>query len=88
GGTASGPMPLVEMFIDINNVINARVGKNLTAVDATDICNLIGKTVVAGNVRRSAELALGSNDDQDFIKMKQDKEKLYHHRWASNNSVA
>ena len=76
------------MFIDINNVINARVGKNLTAVDATDICNLIGKTVVAGNVRRSAELALGSNDDQDFIKMKQDKEKLYHHRWASNNSVA
>ncbi len=88
GGTASGPMPLVEMFIDINNVINARAGKNLTAVDATDICNLIGKTVVAGNVRRSAELALGSSDDQDFIKMKQDKKKLYHHRWASNNSVA
>lgn len=81
-------MPLVEMFIDINNVINARAGKNLTAVDATDICNLIGKTVVAGNVRRSAELALGSSDDQDFIKMKQDKKKLYHHRWASNNSVA
>lgn len=88
GGTASGPMPLVEMFLDINQVINAKVGQNLSAVDATDICNLIGKTVVAGNVRRSAELALGSNDDQDFIKMKQDKEKLYHHRWASNNSVA
>ncbi|RVU71529.1 MULTISPECIES: ribonucleoside-triphosphate reductase, adenosylcobalamin-dependent [Lactobacillus] len=88
GGTASGPMPLVEMFLDINQVINAKAGQNLSAVDATDICNLIGKTVVAGNVRRSAELALGSNDDQDFIKMKQDKEKLYHHRWASNNSVA
>ncbi|MBI1694774.1 ribonucleoside-triphosphate reductase, adenosylcobalamin-dependent [Lactobacillus crispatus] len=88
GGTASGPMPLVEMFIDINNVINARVNSKLTAVDGTDICNLIGKTVVAGNVRRSAELALGSSDNQDFIKMKQDKEKLYHHRWASNNSVA
>lgn len=88
GGTASGPMPLVEMLIDINNVINARVNSKLTAVDGTDICNLIGKTVVAGNVRRSAELALGSSDNQDFIKMKQDKEKLYHHRWASNNSVA
>lgn len=88
GGTASGPMPLVEMFLDINQVLNNRAGKNLTAVDATDICNLIGKTVVAGNVRRSAELALGSSDNQDFIKMKQDKEKLYHHRWASNNSVA
>lgn len=88
GGTASGPMPLIEMFFDINNVLNAKAGKKLSAVDATDICNLIGKTVVAGNVRRSAELALGSNDDQDFIKMKQDKKKLYHHRWASNNSVA
>ncbi|WP_278340518.1 ribonucleoside-triphosphate reductase, adenosylcobalamin-dependent [Lactobacillus acetotolerans] len=88
GGTASGPMPLIEMLFDVNKVINARVGKKLTAVDATDVCNLIGKTVVAGNVRRSAELALGSSTDQDFIKMKQDKDKLYHHRWASNNSVA
>lgn len=88
GGTASGPMPLVEMLFDVNNVLNNRVNDHLSAVDTTDICNLIGKTVVAGNVRRSAELALGSSDDQDFIKMKQDKKKLYHHRWASNNSVA
>ena len=88
GGTASGPMPLVEMFFDINNIINNRADGNLTSVDCTDICNLIGKTVVAGNVRRSAELALGTSTDQDFITMKQDKDKLYHHRWASNNSVA
>lgn len=88
GGTASGPMPLIEMLFDINQILNDRAGQNLTAVDATDICNLIGKTVVAGNVRRSAELALGSSDNQAFITMKQDKKKLYHHRWASNNSVA
>lgn len=88
GGTASGPMPLVEMLFDINNIINNRVNNNLTSVDCTDICNLIGKTVVAGNVRRSAELALGTSTDQDFITMKQNKDKLYHHRWASNNSVA
>ncbi|ERL64624.1 ribonucleoside-triphosphate reductase, adenosylcobalamin-dependent [Schleiferilactobacillus shenzhenensis] len=88
GGTASGPMPLIEMLYDINSVLNAKAGARLTAVDATDIGNLIGKTVVAGNVRRSAEMALGSADDQDFITMKQDKQKLYHHRWASNNSVA
>lgn len=88
GGTASGPMPLIEMLFDINQILNERAGQKLTAVDATDICNLIGKTVVAGNVRRSAELALDSSDNQDFITMKQDKKKLYHHRWASNNSVA
>lgn len=88
GGTASGPMPLIEMLFDVNDVLNAKAGHTLSAVDCTDIGNLIGKTVVAGNVRRSAEMALGSADDQDFITMKQDKQKLYHHRWASNNSVA
>lgn len=88
GGTASGPMPLIEMLHDINDVLNARLSNHLTAVDATDICNLIGKAVVAGNVRRSAELALGSGDNQDFMTMKQDQAKLQHHRWASNNSVS
>ncbi len=87
GGTASGPMPLIEMLFDINTLLNHRVQQQLSAVDCTDICNLIGKTVVAGNVRRSAELALGSGDDADFITMKQDQTQLYHHRWASNNSI-
>lgn len=87
GGTASGPAPLVEMLGDINAVLNAAQHRQLTSVDATDIGNLIGKTVVAGNVRRSAEIALGGADDSAFITMKQDKDKLYHHRWASNNSV-
>ena len=88
GGTASGPVPLIEMFFDINEVLNNAVGRKLTSVDCTDMGNLIGKTVVAGNVRRSAELALGGATDDDFITMKQDQKKLYHHRWASNNSVA
>ncbi|PMD73300.1 ribonucleoside-triphosphate reductase, adenosylcobalamin-dependent [Companilactobacillus nuruki] len=88
GGTASGPVPLIEMFFDINGVLNDAVGRKLTSVDCTDMGNLIGKTVVAGNVRRSAELALGGSTDDDFITMKQDQAKLYHHRWASNNSVA
>jgi adenosylcobalamin-dependent ribonucleoside-triphosphate reductase len=44
--------------------------------------------VVAGNTRRSAELILGNPDDKDFILLKQDKKKLMHHRWASNNSIA
>lgn len=88
GGTASGAAPLIEMLFDINTLLNSRIGQSLSSVDCTDICNFIGKTVVAGNVRRSAELALGSADDKAFITMKQNQEKLYHHRWASNNSVA
>lgn len=87
GGVASGAKPLVELINIVNEIINARAKGRLTSVDCTDIFNLIGKAVVAGNVRRTAEIALGDNDDQDFITMKQDQEKLYSHRWASNNSV-
>lgn len=87
GGTASGPMPLIELLSAVNDLLNQHVGQHLSAVDCTDIANLIGKTVVAGNVRRSAEIALGAPTDTDFMTMKQDQEQLYHHRWASNNSV-
>ncbi len=38
-------------------------------------------------VHNSAEIALGDPLDEEFILCKQDKEKLYSHRWASNNSV-
>ena len=87
GGTASGAAPLVEMLEDVNQILNQRAGESLSSVDCTDISNLIGKAVVAGNVRRSAELALGDWDDDGFRTMKQDQAMLAHHRWASNNSV-
>lgn len=87
GGVASGAKPLVELLYFTNDLLNKAVGRKLTSVEATDIANYIGRTVVAGNVRRSAEIALGSPDDSNFILMKQDKEKLMSHRWASNNSI-
>ena len=87
GGIASGPEPLKQMLRDIQNILENRIGQSITSVDILDIMNLIGKCVVAGNVRRSAEIALGEPTDFDFITSKQDQEKLYSHRWASNNSV-
>jgi hypothetical protein len=87
GGIASGPKPLKEMLIDIQKILETRVGSELTSVDIVDVMNLIGRCVVAGNVRRSAEIALGDPTDYEFVTCKQDQEKLYSHRWASNNSV-
>lgn len=87
GGIASGAKPVVELFHFTNNLLNGKVGTKLSSVDLTDIANMIGKTVVAGNVRRSAEIALGSPTDSGFITMKQDQDALMSHRWASNNSV-
>ncbi len=91
GGTASGPAPLEELHNSIRRILNALVGLRLTSVAIVDLFNLIGKCVVAGNVRRSAELGIGNIDDEAYMSMKDyDKfpEELLSHRWASNNSVS
>lgn len=88
GGLASGPDPLIVLHDSIRDLLNRRANKPISSGDITDICNMIGRCVVSGNVRRSAELAIGLPDDEEFINLKQDKEALRTHRWASNNSVA
>lgn len=87
GGIASGPEPLKGMLSSIKEILNQRIGDSISSVDIVDTMNHIGKCVVAGNVRRSAEIALGDPTDMNFVLCKQDKEKLYSHRWASNNSI-
>lgn len=73
GGVASGPEPLIQGFNGIKDVLQKRATSSnplLTSVDITDIMNIIGKIVVAGNVRRTAEIAFGEPDDEEFTKMK------------------
>jgi len=86
GGTSSGPDPLVELHANLQELFVDKVGELITSVDIVDIENLIGRCVVSGNVRRSAALALGTHEDIHYLEMKNDQEKLYHHRWGSNNS--
>ena len=88
GGTASGPQDLVWGMEEINGVLNNRAGKRLRPVDCLDIMNIIGKIVVAGNVRRSAQIALGDHDDLDFLRAKRwDLGGIPNWRAMSNNSV-
>ena len=88
GGTSAGASPLIELHASLTNLLSGKEGDLLTSVDIVDIENLIGRCVVSGNVRRSAALALGSHDDMDYLTMKDDEEKLLHHRWGSNNSFS
>lgn len=55
-----------------------------------DIFNSIGACVVAGNVRRSAEICLGDVNDSDFINLKNytDNPERMEIGWMSNNSVS
>jgi len=55
GGVASGPEPLVQGFYGIMDILNKRANSDdnyITSTDIVDIMNIIGKIVVAGNVRR------------------------------------
>ena len=70
GGVASGPEDLCSGLADICKIFNNRVMKRLRPIDVLDIANIIGSIVVAGNVRRSAELALGDPDDFNFLRAK------------------
>lgn len=88
GGHAPGPEGLMEMFRNVNNIINASGGR-LSPVDCMDICNYIGKNVIVGGTRRSSQIALGSPYDQEFLEAKKDlwstKQNLQ--RAMSNNSI-
>jgi len=86
GGTSSGPEPLMELHKNLKEMYSSKIGEAITSVDLVDTENLIGRCVVSGNVRRSAALAMGRYDDTHYLQMKNDQEKLYHHRWGSNNS--
>jgi ribonucleotide reductase alpha subunit len=88
GGVASGPQDLVWGIGEINNILNSRAGKRLRSIDCLDIMNIIGRVVVAGNVRRSAQIALGDYDDIDFLRAKRwDLGNIPNWRAMSNNSV-
>lgn len=88
GGTASGPEDLVWGIHEINKILNSRVGYKLSPVDCLDIMNIIGRIVVAGNVRRSAQIALGDATDVEYLNAKRwDLGNIPNWRAMSNNSV-
>lgn len=88
GGTASGPQILINGIAKICELLKQRQGKKLRSVDVLDICNIIGSVVVAGNVRRSSEIALGDADDYLFMRAKRwDLGNIPNWRSMSNNTI-
>ena len=88
GGVASGAAILVEGMDLICSVLDERRGQKVRSIDALDMMNIIGMIVVAGNVRRSAQLAIGDYDDPLYLKAKRwDLGSVPNWRAMSNNSV-
>ena len=89
GGVSSGPEPLQEVHESITEVLERNSGEPITITTIVDIMNLIGKCVVAGNVRRTAEIVFGEPDNEEYLDLK--NYNVNPHRdqygWTSNNSI-
>lgn len=89
GGTASGPLPLAVMLLEISEIINKRAatGLALTPIDMMEIDHSMACCVVSGGNRRSARMAMVAWDDpyiMEFINCKTDTGK----HWTTNISIA
>lgn len=88
GGVASGPGELCNGIAAICKILSTRHGQKLRPIDVLDIMNIIGGVVVAGNVRRSAEIAIGDMDDLAYLNAKAfGRGSIPNWRSMSNNSV-
>lgn len=92
GGVASGPDPLKALLASVQTVLDGEVASatgTLSVTGIVDIMNLIGTCVVAGNVRRTAEIAFGEPHDEEFIDLKNYEKNPQRaaYGWTSNNSI-
>lgn len=88
GGTASGSGPLKELHEKVKEILTSNIGNSISERVIADIINLVGKCVISGNVRRSAEIIFGDGSEE-FLDLK-DYEKNPDRAewgWASNNSI-
>lgn len=89
GGMASGPEPLIKLLAEIDQLLDLyETGKISAFRFKTDVANLIGCCVVAGNVRRSAQIALGNINNEEFLDLKDytKNPERAPFAWMSNNS--
>lgn len=89
GGVCEGPESLQKLHEELTQLILRNKGLPIGVRDIVDIMNLIGKCVVAGNVRRTAEISFGDPDDEIFLNLKnyQANPERAEYGWTSNNSV-
>ena len=89
GGRASGPAPLVDLFMFAVNTFRGAEGRKLSSIECHDLMCKIGEVVVVGGVRRSAMISLSNLSDD---RMRHAKSGNWWenaaHRALANNSVS
>ena len=71
GGRASGPAPLIKLHDFIREIMHNAQGRQITTLEAHDICNQIAEIVVVGGVRRSSQISLSDLTDMEMREAKE-----------------
>lgn len=93
GGVSGGAEPLQELHKYVTNIVkdvlNGHDSSDVTSTMIVDFCNLIGRTICSGNIRRVALIALGKANDSTFLDLKDYNKNPQRMEWgwSSNNSV-
>lgn len=89
GGTSSGSDALRHLHESISLVLHKNIGKYISVTTIVDIMNMIGVAVVSGNVKRTAEIAFGDPNSDEYVNLKNYKMNVHrsNYGWTSNNSV-
>lgn len=89
GGRASGPQPLVDLFVFTVETFKKAAGRKLRPLECHDIVCKIGDIVVSGGVRRSALISLSDLSDDAMRHAKSGTWwETNPQRALANNSVA
>lgn len=70
GGTAAGPQPLIDLHESVRRMFDGRAGTTISDIDILDLNNLSGRAVVAGGIRRTAEIGLFQIDQKSALDAK------------------
>jgi ribonucleoside-diphosphate reductase alpha chain len=89
GGKAPGPEPLKLCLVHVQAVLDRKAeGEKLSPLECHDILCHIANSVLAGGIRRSAMIALFSDDDEEMITCKYGNwYELNEQRGRANNSI-
>lgn len=97
GGVSAGYEPLKSLHDELNRLLSKDIGQKISSENIVDIMNLIGVCVVSGNLRRSALIAFGEPDDENYLTLKDyywngtemvgSRVDRASRGWTSNNSV-
>ena len=88
GGRASGPQPLIDLFIFTTDLFKHAAGRKLSSLEAHDLCCKIAEVIVVGGVRRSALISLSNPSDGRLRGAKSGQWWMDNgHRALANNSA-